>query len=356
MKTVDVLVVGLGPGGSSAAARAAAGGFDVLGIERRAIIGEPIQCAEFLPLPLGSFAPGPPIRIQEITGMQSILPSGNTHSSEFPGLMIDRGEFDRSLARKARAAGAELWLRSRLIRLDSERKIATLTKNGLQREVAYRVLIAADGPHSSVAARMGLAPLRCIHTHQIRVPLRRELSDTLIWLDDDYPGGYAWLFPRGPVANLGLGIDPRISKQLRRPLEDLHQRLVAEGWVGTELSQRTGGAIPVGGPRASLVSGSTIFVGDAAGLTHPITGAGIAPAVLSGERAGQAAVMCLEGDTDALLEYDEDIRDHYGTALSRAVDRRRALYPLWGTPRARNDATQRRGWIAFSEYFEAAMG
>lgn len=287
--------------------------------------------------------------------MQSILPSGVMHQSDFPGLMINRGEFDRSLARKAQARGATLWLKSRLIGLDADSHTATVSQDGNQKQIQYRVLIAADGPLSPVASYLHLPPLRTIHTHQISVPLLRPLSDTLIWLSDEYPGGYAWLFPRGREGNLGLGIDPRIQKKIRPSLERLHELLISEGWVGSDVLRRTGGPIPVAGPRESLHVQDVLFVGDAAGLTHPITGAGIAPAVLSGDRAGQAAAAYLDGDAAALSEYDEEIRDHYGTALARAVDRRRALYPLWGTPKARNDATQRRGWIAFSEYFEAAL-
>jgi digeranylgeranylglycerophospholipid reductase len=355
MRTVDLLVVGLGPGGGSAAGKAAAAGLDVLAIDRRSVIGEPVQCAEFIPNPMGRYAPAYPVRVQSIAGMTSILPSGKAVASDFPGLMIDRAEFDRAIAREAANCGAELWTAARLTALDPERRIATVRRDGLEQSVGYRALVAADGPHSTVAARLGLAPLDTVITRQYTVPLRRALDDTVVWLSDEYPGGYAWLFPRGEVANLGLGLDPHLEPDLKMPLERLHQRLVAQGQVGPEVLRRTGGAIPVGGPRERLHLDRIIFVGDAAGLTHPITGAGIAAAVISGEQAGTAAAAFLNGDTAALAEYEEDMRDQFGPALSRAVQRRRDLRPLWHTPAARQDATQRRGWIAFNEYFEHAQ-
>ncbi len=354
MKSVDLLVIGLGPGGGSAAAKAAAGGLNVLAVDRRQVIGEPVQCAEFIPNPMGAYARAHPVRLQSITGMQSILPSGAAHASDFPGLMIDRAEFDRAIARTAQDHGAELWTASRLTRLLPEERIATIRRNGQEQPVHYRALVAADGPHSTVATWLGLAPLATVNTRQYTVPLTQPLDDTIIWLSDDYPGGYAWLFPRGAVANLGLGLDPRLQPDLKAPLERLHRRLVAQGRVGSEVVRRTGGAIPVGGLRRRLHQGCIVFVGDAAGLTHPITGAGIAAAVVSGEHAGDAAVAFLHGDPAALAEYDEDMRDQFGPALARAVERRRDLQPLWHTPAAEQDATQRRGWIAFNEYFEAA--
>jgi digeranylgeranylglycerophospholipid reductase len=109
---------------------------------------------------------------------------------------------------------------------------------------------------------------------------------------------------------------------------------------------RTGGAIPVGGLRDPLVHGDVLFAGDAAGLTHPITGAGIAPAVVSGELAGQAAAG------GALAGYEEEIRDQFAASLERAVARRRWLASRWRTAEARRDAMHRRGWIAFHDYME----
>lgn len=354
MKSVDLLVIGLGPGGASAAGQAAAAGLEVLAVDRRRVIGEPVQCAEFIPTPMSRYARGLPVRRQAISGMTSILPSGQVHRSEFPGLMIDRGEFDRALARQAQANGAELWHPARLTALDPLRQQASVRSDGRDLTVRYRALVAADGPHSKVASSLGLPPLRTLLTRQYTVPLSRPLQDTLIWLSDEYPGGYAWLFPKGDTANLGLGLDPGLQRDMKTPLDQLHLRLVNQGLVGHAVLQRTGGAIPVGGLRRHLREGSTLFVGDAAGLTHPITGAGIAAAVISGEHAGAAAAAWLAGDGDALADYEEDMRDQFGIALARAVERRQSLQNLWRTPAALLDDTQRRGWIAFDEYYEAA--
>jgi digeranylgeranylglycerophospholipid reductase len=354
VKSVDLLVVGLGPAGASAAGRAAAAGLDVLAVDRRRVLGEPVQCAEFIPTPMSRYARDVRVRRQTIAGMTSILPSGQTHRSDFPGLMIDRAEFDRALAREARTHGAELWHPARLIALDPLRQQAIVRRDGRVLPLHYRALVAADGPHSTVAARLGLPALPTLLTRQYTVPLKRPLQDTLIWLSDDYPGGYAWLFPKGDVANLGLGLDPGLQRDMKTPLDDLHRRLAEQDVVGTAILQRTGGAIPVGGPRERLHEGCTLFVGDAAGLTHPITGAGIAAAVISGEHAGAAVAAWLAGDGNALDDYEEDMRDQFGSALERAVDRRQSLQSVWRTPAALHDETQRRGWIAFNEYYEAA--
>jgi digeranylgeranylglycerophospholipid reductase len=355
VQDVDVLVIGLGPGGGSAAWKAAVGGARVLAVERNERVGEPVQCAEFIPSPMGAYARHEGVKIQGITGMKSVLPSGAVAATDFPGIMIDRARFDQTIAAQAAEAGARLWTGSRLVSLDASERTAVIRRKAVGREerVRYRYLIAADGPHSPVAAAMGLPALEVVYTRQYTSALKVPYSDTDIWLSDEFPGGYGWLFPKGAVANVGLGADKRFEDNLKAPLERLHAQLVRDGLVDAEVLYRTGGAIPVGGLRDRLTVGRTLFVGDAAGLTHPISGAGISAAVVSGERAGQAAADALAGDGDALEDFEEDVRDQYEVSIARAVDRRRYLKQFWRTAKAGEDAVQRRGWIAFDEYFAA---
>lgn len=349
---VDVLVIGAGPAGGAAAIGAAERGLSVLLIERKKEIGVPVQCAEFIPLPLGYRARADGVLMQRISGMKSILPSGAVEETDFPGLMIDRARFDQALAESAASAGAEVWTHSRLDRLDGG--IAQIIRADRScSSVAFKVLIGADGPHSTAAELLGLPPLETVNTRQYTVELKRAYTDTDIWLSPDYPGGYAWLFPKNREANLGLGADKRFLTDLKQPLDALHRQLADTGLVGRTIRTRTGGAIPVGGMRERLVVASAIFVGDAAGFTHPITGGGIAAAVASGEAAGQAAAEFIAGDENALQDYDEDMHDQFGPTLERAVARRAWLNERWASAAASADTTHRRGWIAFPEYFAA---
>jgi geranylgeranyl reductase family protein len=348
----DVLVIGLGPGGGAAAAAAAKLGLKVVGVEKKRAVGVPVQCAEFIPLPLGRHARAPGVMAQRVSAMKSVLPSGRVHAAPFSGLMIDRSAFDQALAHAAEEAGARLFLGSRLAALDVKSRLAQIGNARRSIEISWRVLIAADGPHSATAVLMGLPLLETVNTRQYTVPLPNASTETAIWLSDAYPGGYAWLFPKGRVANLGLGMDPRIAVDLKRPLDALHRQLVREGRVGAEILFRTGGAIPVGGLRQQLVVESVVFAGDAAGLTHPISGAGIAAAVVSGERAGEGAHALLhEGASGALAGYEEDIRDQFEGSIARGLTRRRELECAAREGAGRSDAVQRRGWIAFPEYF-----
>lgn len=346
----DVLVVGMGPGGAAAARVAAAAGLHTIAVDKRSEIGVPVQCAEFVPNPLMRTVHETLSRVQEVSGMLTVLPSGAAEHSAFPGLMIDRARFDQGLAELAEAAGATIWRRTQFRSWDGE--LAVVQRDGESIALRPRFLLGADGPHSAVAAALGLADQAVVFTRQYTVPLLQEYFDTDIFLSDAFPGGYAWLFPRGAVANLGLGADRRFESNLKVPLETLHRQMQERGIVGAEILGRTGGAIPVGGIRP-MVHARALLLGDAAGLTHPITGAGIPAAVISGEAAGRATVAWLAGDTDALEEYAEDMTDQFGPALQRAVQRRRELEAVWRKPAAQEDRVMRSGWIAFEEYFAA---
>ncbi len=101
-------------------------------------------------------------------------------------------------------------------------------------------------------------------------------------------------------------------------------------------------------PSGMLGHTLVLLAGDAAGLTNPVTGAGIAAAVHSGRLAGEAAAAWAAGDRGAGDVYEEELDDVFRAALDRAVRRRRELLRRRRSP---DKAALRRGWIAYPEYW-----
>jgi geranylgeranyl reductase family protein len=350
---VDVCVIGLGPAGASAAAAAARAGRRVLAIDRKSEPGLPVQCAEFVPsmiqTEVGDLAHA--VR-QPNTGMLTFVDGEIPHVTDnFPGRMIDRAAFDAALVRSAVEAGADCRSGIAISGLDPEGCVVAAG----DARISARVVIGADGPRSRIGKGIGRVNRSLVETRQITVPLRRSQTSTDIFLSADMIGGYGWLFPKGMVANLGIGVVPEHKHRLKRLLDDLHGRLAGDGIVGREIIGYTGGAIPVGGmldAACAVADRLVLLAGDAAGLANPVTGAGINAAVVSGRLAGEAAARRLDGTADAGHDYAEELADLYKPSLERALSRRLSVldrYDDGGRPAA---ADLRGAWIAYPQYWE----
>ena len=354
----ELLVVGLGPAGASAAAAAASKGCRVLAVERRGCVGEPVQCAEFVSSAFGieGFS-WEGIATQRIVRMVTAVQAAQSRVSEdFRGRMICRSAFDQALARRAAADGARILLGVAVREVHADGGVR-LSNGALIRP---RALVGADGPRSRVGAVIGRSNLQLVAARQFTVGLLHPYEATDIFLSPAYPGGYAWLFPKGSAANLGVGVEFHLRDRLKPLLRDLHTRLAADARVqASPPSSMTGGLIPVGGRlRAIGALGAVpvLLAGDAAGLTHPVTGAGIEAAVYSGTLAGNAVASWLAGHGNALHEYESDLSDLYDPAYRRALLRRRELRGGLGREAATAEALWR-GWIASPEYWsDAAAG
>ena len=348
----DVLVVGLGPAGASAAAVAARAGLRVVAVDRRREAGRPVQCAEFVPaligIDVGDLASS--VR-QSIASMVTFVEDDAADLTHpFPGKMLDRAAFDASLVRDAMAAGAQCRFGASVRRIAGD-AVVTLADGTA---IVAAALVGADGPRSRVGRAIGSVNVALVETRQVSVPLLVPHDATDIFLSRSIPGGYGWLFPKGNVANLGAGIDPAHRDRLKAIVAKLHRALVDDRRVGEKVLAVTGGAIPVGGMlgvQHQLGSAHVLLAGDAAGLSNPVTGAGIAAAVYSGKLAGQAAAAVVQGETQAALAYEEELRDVLGSALARAVRRRTELADA--ARRGGDKDALRRGWIAYPQYWTA---
>jgi geranylgeranyl reductase family protein len=354
VETPDVLVVGLGPAGSRAAAAAAEAGARVVALDRRREPGCPVQCAELVPALLDQDIAGLAVVARQPVGrmLTAVEDAAFDETRPFPGRIIDRAAFDAMLAREAAAAGAECRCGIAALAIAPDGTVHC--SNGAR--LRPGVLIGADGPCSRVGLAAGIVNRELVETRQITVPLLAPHDATDIFLGADYPGGYGWLFPRDASANLGIGVVPAAKRRLKPLLAALHRRLVDAGRVGAAVTALTGGAIPVGGrlPSVGNVGGMPVLLaGDAAGLANPVTGAGIAAAVQSGTLAGEAAARWLGGKPSALADYEEELSELFDAALARALRRRRDLLAHYNDGQRPDAAALRAGWVAYPEYWAA---
>lgn len=345
----DILVVGAGPAGASAAAEAARRKMRVLMVEQRAVVGIPVRCAEYIPAQLiGELNIKKDYIVQSVRGMRTFLSNRKIKESLTPGFIINREVFDQMLADDACRNGADLLLAAKAVSKTGN-KVTIRRKNGPPLNIAARIIIGADGPRSTVGKWIGLVNKNLMPALQVSVPLARELLFTEVYFSPEIYGGYAWLFPKGRKANLGLGMKKTegTPPPLGRLLDRLIQQLIRDGKIEKKAADRMSGWIPFKAVE-NMVQGNVILSGDAAGHTHPITGAGIFPAVTGGHMAGKWAARAVAADDPNVLRgYEEEYSDFFGESMQRADARRLLLEDRW----EQLDEILKYCWVAFKEYY-----
>jgi digeranylgeranylglycerophospholipid reductase len=123
-----------------------------------------------------------------------------------------------------------------------------------------------------------------------------------IFMGSVAPGGYAWIIPKGDIANVGIGVR---YNHLDIPLKERLDKF-CDG-LGLTIHSYGGGWIPLGGMVKSAVNDNVLSVGDAAGLVMPSNGGGIGQAIISGKYAAEA-IIADKMDGTSLSSYDNILK------------------------------------------------
>ncbi len=314
----DVIVVGGGPAGSLAAKEIAQAGHSVLLAEKHREIGIPLCCAEATSLrSLGLFMkPDPKWVAAPINGAVLYSPDGTKVAVPWAGVgvVLERKIFDRHLAGLAGAAGAEVMVNTEAVSVKMNGEFAesvTLISGHETRQIKCRAVIGADGVESLVGAWAGMdTRLEPEQFHSCAQYLMSQVDGPTdmvrFWVGRDIaPGGYLWIFPKGNgLANVGLGIVASLAGQ-KKPVQYLDE-FIAKNLPGAKVIEAMVGGTPALGADHPMVKGNVLLAGDAARLTDPLSGAGIAIAMASGRLAGKLVSDYIRtGDLAVLKKYPQ---------------------------------------------------
>ena len=351
----NLVVVGAGPGGSTAAQTAAKAGLSVLLIEKRQEIGAPVRCAEGVGYDqlVAFIEPDPRWIAAEVTQAEITSIVGDERrdlrGANGRGFILERRVFDRVLAERAAQGGAEVRVKTQatglliedgMVRGITIRYGDFLGGNG-EVEIAAQVVICADGVEAQVGRWAGLdlqLPLKdtMVCAQYLLAGIDIDPTCTCYTIDHQIaPGGYAWVFPKGEgIANVGLGVQADLWPEVDKHISTSDSVTAGQGVLGfltrfiqadPRLAQGVPvtlvtGNVPVGLPPARIVSDGLMVVGDAARQVDPLTGGGIINAMTAGKLAGHVAVEAIEaGDTTAkfLSKYEDRWNQSTGRMLRR---------------------------------------
>jgi digeranylgeranylglycerophospholipid reductase len=332
----DVIVVGGGPAGSLAARTAAEQGLEVLLIEKRQEIGDPVRCAEGVgKVGLAEFMePDARWICADIKMARIFSPDGTKveltekMAGNEVGYVLERKIFDRAVAKTAAKAGAEVQVKTQATGLLTENGNIVGIKGkqrGTDFEARAKVVVAADGVESKIGRWAGINTTlklkdveTCAQFLMTDIDIIPESCD--FYLGSKYaPGGYVWVFPKGKrEANVGMGMLGSHYKG-RHPIQYIRD-FVDWKFPEGKIIETVVGAVPVSGMLPKLSTGGMVLVGDAGHVSDPITGGGIINAMASGKIAGNVIAECIKAnDVSAkpLIKYDRLVREELGKSLDK---------------------------------------
>lgn len=317
-KSYDVLVVGMGPAGATAAYELSRAGMSVLALEKQSHPRYKV-CGGGLSVRIDRILDEDFKAVVEHTvyGVQF------TYAGEEPffiesadpiAYMVMRDRFDHLLVEKARGAGAEIHEEEQVIGLEPlPNGVEVVTDRGRYRT---KILIGADGANSIVAQR--LFPQRRLCK---RPSLESEIG---IGGAPPYPGegkvlidlgatkqGYAWIFPKKERLSIGVAEFRGRSASPKRVFDRFVR--VEKGLASMAVPRPSGHPLPLYSahdivPAGGLVMHRALLVGDAGHLVDPLFGEGIYYAIRSAQIAAASVLGTFHDRRRSLLDYEQAVR------------------------------------------------
>lgn len=307
----DVLVVGAGPAGSTAALVLARGGARVALVDKAAfprdkacgdLIGpRGTQLLDDLGLEIDTAEVRGDMVVVGSTGRRVRLPVFPGHRYPDRALLAPRASFDDALRDAAAREGAVLREGRAVDPISDGSSVVGFTLSGGSR-IRADAIIGADGATSRVADAAGLVDARrALWGFAIRayVDQHVDLPHIVLWEPEPRRGfpGYGWLFPGVGASNVGLGAgvlgDRSLASRVAHSFDAFLRHLRRVGLVDGDpgrVEHRLGGWLKMGMAGTIPARGSVLLVGDAAGLVNPLQGEGISQALLSGADAARAVL------------------------------------------------------------------
>jgi geranylgeranyl reductase family protein len=229
--TWDVIVVGAGPAGATAARVAAEQGCETLPLERAAIPRYKTWGGGLIGASLAALPPGLPLNVYDTARQFTFSLNGRRERTLVAGspttAMVYRSELDAALAEAAAAAGAEVRDSTALTALEQQGDTVTVKTNRGD-TLHARAVVGADGSAGRVARYVGVRCAQVDLALEVDVPVDERTAGRwrgrvlMEW--GSLPGSFGWVFPKGDVCTAGVVAARGNPAALRAYKEDFPTR------------------------------------------------------------------------------------------------------------------------------------
>lgn len=342
----DIIVVGCGVAGATAAETAASLGSRVLLLEEHNRVGVPSHCSGHVGInSMKRFGPPLPDTIikNQIRGAIFHSPAGQVLRLERRTpitWVLDRRAFDEHLAMRAEKAGVQIQFNSRARSMQASNKgpveIRVLV-NGEPQSYSCGLIVDCEGAAPTLTRHRFAAEQAksmWVNSAQVHVDQVKDLDQDMVavYLGSKYaPGFFAWIIPwRDGSAKIGLAArqgNPRLLlERFMTKHPDASRRL-----KGATRHEESSHPIPLGGPISRTFYPRMLIAGDSAHQVKPTTGGGIVFSLICGKAAGEVAhEACAKGDVSEsfLSRYERRWKSEIGRDLDIMRRIRRMLFRL----------------------------
>ncbi len=319
----DIVIIGAGPAGSSAAHEAARNGSSVALLEKESVVAETVRTsgvtwvkdAQSFGIPEDCYNP---IKNYSFCSPSNIVTISDDVAK---AAVLDVRKTYRHLAKQAQESGAKLFVDTNVtdVITDGQKRPIGVIAKSADKEIKFnaKVVIDCSGFQSVVGKMLGLITQWERFGAGAEYEVRAENVDDKTWwlmVGQKYsPAGYAWIFPvGGNIVRIGVGVGKPESDV--DPTERLNELMENKEGPIKDLGEITKiefhyGLIPNDGLSRKTVYDNLILVGDSAGQANPLVLEGIRYAIRFGRVAGKVASDAVKNDDtseNALRPYETD--------------------------------------------------
>ena len=308
----DVTIIGAGPIGSTLAYELAKEDINVCLIDKKKVIGLPLQCAGIINkrvLDVNQFPDELILNKAKGAVLHSKNHSLSVSKEEDQAIIIDRVALDQFLYNRAIENGVDSYLSSKVLAIDDVEGKVSFQNESTEKSIKSKIIVGADGPLSIVSSAFGNDfDYYCASQYLVKIEEdNNQMSFVDLYAYGDLFPGFIWQIPVSEnIFRIGLFS----NYDYKRQNEILNDFLMNEfQYENYEIIEKYKGKIPIYNKENKLFKNRALIIGDAASQVKPTTGGGLLIGFEAVRKAKKAIVNALDSEDFNSLNLEKETHD-----------------------------------------------